>query len=152
MYRLFTEYGDLFAEITGKLRHFAAERQDFPAIGDWVVITARPAEQKATIHAILPRKSKFSRKQAGHATEEQIVAANVDTVFLVNAVNTDFNLRRMERYLLMVWESGANPVVILNKADLSADSGTVSIRQSLAAPYNKFCPKAYLMRLVTTIM
>ncbi|MDN4526899.1 ribosome small subunit-dependent GTPase A [Fictibacillus fluitans] len=118
MYRLFTEHGELLAEVTGKLRHRATERQDYPAVGDWVVITARPEEQKASIHAILPRKSKFSRKAAGVTTEEQIVAANIDTVFLVNALNTDFNLRRMERYLLMSWESGANPVIVLSKADL----------------------------------
>ncbi|CAH0343815.1 ribosome small subunit-dependent GTPase A [Bacillus sp. CECT 9360] len=118
MYRLFTEEGELLAEVTGKLRYQASERQDFPAVGDWVVITARPEEQKATIHSILPRKSKFSRKQAGNTTEEQIVAANVDTVFLVNALNADFNLRRIERYLLMAWESGANPVIVLSKADL----------------------------------
>jgi ribosome biogenesis GTPase / thiamine phosphate phosphatase len=121
MYRLFTEHGDLLAEVTGKLRHFSSERQDFPAVGDWVVITARPEEQKAMVHAILPRKSKFSRKQAGQTTEEQIVAANVDTVFLVNALNTDFNLRRIERYLLLSWESGANPVIVLSKADLCDD-------------------------------
>ncbi|SDN31384.1 ribosome biogenesis GTPase [Fictibacillus solisalsi] len=118
MYRLFTEHGELLAEITGKLRHSATERQDYPAVGDWVVISARPEEQKASIHAILPRKSKFSRKAAGVTTEEQIVAANIDTVFLVNALNTDFNLRRMERYLLMAWESGANPVIVLSKSDL----------------------------------
>ncbi|UZJ78353.1 ribosome small subunit-dependent GTPase A [Fictibacillus sp. KU28468] len=121
MYRLFTEHGELLAEVTGKLRHMASERQDYPAVGDWVVITARPEEKKASIHAILPRKSKFSRKAAGHTTEEQIVAANVDTVLLVNALNTDFNLRRIERYLLMAWESGANPVIVLSKADLCED-------------------------------
>ncbi|PLR82522.1 ribosome small subunit-dependent GTPase A [Bacillus canaveralius] len=121
IYRLYTEYGELLAEVTGKLRHLASERQDFPAVGDWVVITVRPEEQKATIHAILPRKSKFSRKQAGLTTEEQIVAANVDDVFLVTALNTDFNLRRIERYLLLAWESGANPVIVLSKADLCED-------------------------------
>ncbi|KSU80903.1 ribosome biogenesis GTPase [Fictibacillus enclensis] len=121
MYRLFTEHGELLAEVTGKLRHLATQRQDYPAVGDWVVISARPEEQKASIHAILPRKSKFSRKAAGVTTEEQIVAANIDTVFLVNALNTDFNLRRMERYLLMAWESGANPVIVLSKCDLCED-------------------------------
>lgn len=121
MYRLFTEHGELLAEVTGKLRHQASERQDYPAVGDWVVITARPEEGKASIHAILPRKSKFSRKAAGVTTEEQIVAANVDTILLVNALNTDFNLRRIERYLLLAWESGANPVIVLSKADLCDD-------------------------------
>lgn len=121
MYRVLSEHGELLAEVTGKLRHEAEKRQDYPAVGDFVVISARPEEQKASIHAILPRKSKFSRKVAGATTEEQIVATNVDTVFLVNALNADFNIRRVERYLLMAWESGANPVIILSKADLCED-------------------------------
>lgn len=121
MYRIFTAHGELLAEISGKMRHQALGREDYPAVGDWVVITPRVAERKATIHAILPRKSKFSRKVAGETTEEQIVATNVDTVFLVNALNNDYNLRRLERYLILAWESGANPVVILSKADLCDD-------------------------------
>jgi ribosome biogenesis GTPase / thiamine phosphate phosphatase len=118
LYRIMTEYGELLGDLAGKLRFHAAGREDFPAVGDWVVIRPRVDEKKATIQAILPRKSKFSRKTAGEATEEQIVAANVDTVFLVSALNQDFNVRRIERYLIMAWESGANPVIILNKADL----------------------------------
>ncbi|MEH7238134.1 ribosome small subunit-dependent GTPase A [Bacillus sp. JJ1562] len=121
LYRVLSEHGELMAEVSGKLRFQALERQDFPAVGDWVVISARQHEQKATIHGILPRKSKFSRKAAGGTTEEQIVAANVDTIFLVNALNADFNLRRIERYVLTAWESGANPVIILSKADLCDD-------------------------------
>ncbi len=122
MYRVLCEDGNLLAEVTGKMRHEAKESSDFPAVGDWVVITSRKEEQKATIHAVLSRKSKFSRKKAGVTTEEQLVATNIDTVFLVNALNTDFNLRRLERYLLMAWESGANPVIILSKSDLCDDS------------------------------
>ena len=121
MYRVFSEDGNLLAEVTGKMRHEAKESSDFPAVGDWVVISSRKEEQKATIHAVLPRKSKFSRKKAGLTTEEQIVASNIDTVFLVNALNTDFNTRRIERYLLLAWESGANPVIILSKSDLCED-------------------------------
>lgn len=118
IYRLLSEHGELLGEVTGKLRYEATGREDYPAVGDWVVITARPEERKASIHAVLPRKSKFSRKVAGDSIEEQIVAANVDTVFLVNALNNDFNIRRMERYLILAWESGANPVIVLSKADL----------------------------------
>ncbi len=120
-YILYTEKGELSAEVTGKMRYRASERQDFPAVGDWVVISFRGAEKKATIHAVLPRKSKFSRKTVGTKTEEQIVATNVDTVFLISGLDGDFNLRRIERYLILVWESGANPVIILNKADLCDD-------------------------------
>lgn len=121
IYRVMTEGGELLAEISGKMRYQAFDREDYPAIGDWVVMHPRWEEQKATIHAILPRQSKFSRKAAGGALEEQIVAANVNTVFLVNALNLDFNLRRIERYLLVTWESGANPVIVLSKADLCED-------------------------------
>ncbi len=129
MYRVFCEDGNLLAEVTGKMRHEAKESSDFPAVGDWVVITSRKEEQKATIHAVLPRRSKFSRKKAGLTTEEQLVATNIDTVFLVNALNTDFNLRRLERYLLMAWESGANPVIILSKSDL-CDNVDQKIREA----------------------
>lgn len=117
-YLLYTEQGEQVAEITGKLRHQATGIQDFPAVGDWVVIQTRATEQKATIHAILPRLSKFSRKVAGSTTEEQIIATNVNTVFLVSGLDGDFNLRRIERYLILAWESGATPVIVLNKADL----------------------------------
>lgn len=117
-YIIYSEQGELAAEITGKLRHRATQPQDFPAVGDWVIIRARESEGRATIHEILPRKSKFSRKTVGSKTEEQIVAANVDTVFLVSGLDSDFNPRRIERYLILAWESGANPVIVLNKADL----------------------------------
>ncbi|BDA73104.1 hypothetical protein RIVM261_013650 [Rivularia sp. IAM M-261] len=116
-YIVLTEQGEVLAQITGKLRHQALQRQDFPAVGDWVVIRVRDSEQ-ATIHAILPRFSKFSRKTVGGKTDEQIVAANVDTVFLVSGLDGDFNIRRVERYLILAWESGANPVIVLNKTDL----------------------------------
>ncbi|WP_139491406.1 ribosome small subunit-dependent GTPase A [Brevibacillus dissolubilis] len=121
LYRVYTEQGEVLAEVAGKMRYNALGREDYPAVGDWVVISPRYEEQKATIHAILPRQSKFSRKAAGTHVEEQIVAANVDTVFLVNALNHDFNVRRIERYLISAWESGANPVIILSKADLCDD-------------------------------
>lgn len=120
-YILYTEQGELAAVVTGKLRYQATGRQDLPAVGDWVVITVRNGENKATIAGILPRKSKFSRKTVGSKTQEQIIATNVDTVFLICGLDHDFNLRRIERYLIMVWESGANPVIVLNKADLCTD-------------------------------
>ncbi len=118
MYRVWTEEGELLCEVSGKFAFLAETREDFPAVGDWVVLKARTDEQRGTIQAVLPRKSKFSRKVAGLNTEEQIVAANVDNIFLVNSLNEDLNLRRIERYLLLAWESGANPVIVLTKADL----------------------------------
>lgn len=117
-YILQSDNAEISAEITGKLRYRASDRQDFPAVGDWVVIRTREKEGTATIHEILPRKSKFSRKAAGSETTEQIVATNIDTVFLVSGLDGDFNPRRIERYLILAWESGANPVIVLNKADV----------------------------------
>lgn len=121
IYRVETENGEYLAEVSGKYRFEAESREDYPAVGDWVVLSERPSERKATIQALLPRFSKFSRKAAGLTTEEQIVAANVDTVFLVQSLNYDFNARRLERYLIMAWESGATPVIVLTKADLCED-------------------------------
>jgi ribosome biogenesis GTPase len=106
------------AEPSGKLRYEGRQRQNLPAVGDWVLAQPRPGEQRAVIQRVLERRSKFSRKVAGQKTEEQIIAANIDTVFLVSSLNLEFNLRRIERYLALVWESGARPVVVLNKADL----------------------------------
>lgn len=121
IYRVYTEEGELLAEVAGKMRYAAGGLEDFPAVGDWVVLQPRLEERKATIHALVPRRTKFSRKTAGFTTEEQIVAANVDYVFLVTALNNDFNLRRIERYLIMAWESGAQPIILLSKADLCQD-------------------------------
>jgi ribosome biogenesis GTPase len=118
LYRVYTEHGELLADIAGKLRHEATSRADLPVVGDWVVVEPRPEEGKATIQSVLPRRSKFVRKAAGSRTEEQIVGANIDTVFLVTSLNQDFNLRRIERYLIVAWEGGARPVIVLSKADL----------------------------------
>ncbi|WP_080845734.1 ribosome small subunit-dependent GTPase A [Cytobacillus gottheilii] len=120
-YRVVTEMRELLCEVSGKFSYEATEREDYPAVGDWVVVKEMDGEDRGIIHHILPRKSKFSRKVAGVSTEEQIVATNVDTVFLVNSLNEDLNIRRIERYLLLSWESGANPVIILTKSDLCQD-------------------------------
>lgn len=120
IYRVLTEQGEWLAQVSGRLRHHAEGRRDFPAVGDWVAVAAG-THGRATIHAVLPRLSRFARKVAGSRTEEQVVAANVDTVFLVAGLDADFNLRRLERYLLLARESGAMPVVVLNKADVCPD-------------------------------
>jgi ribosome biogenesis GTPase len=122
MYRLISERGEFMAEVSGKFRHEITSRADFPAVGDWVLASTRSGEGRATIHRVLNRKSKFSRKIAGKKTEEQIVAANVDVVFLVSSLNSEFNLRRLERYVTLAWESGARPVIVLNKCDLCEDA------------------------------
>jgi ribosome biogenesis GTPase len=121
LYGVYAPEGELWGELAGRLRHRASGRADLPVTGDWVAIHPRPAEGRATIHAVLPRRSLFSRKAAGAATEEQAVAANVDTVFLVCGLDGDFNLRRIERALVLAAECGAEPVVVLTKADLCDD-------------------------------
>lgn len=118
IYRLYAETGELQAQQAGRLRHEARSREELSAVGDWVAVRLG-GDNTATIEAILPRRSKFSRKVAGEITEEQIVAANVDTVFIVMGLDGDYNPRRLERYLLLAYESGARPVVILNKADVA---------------------------------
>ena len=122
-YQVNSQYGELTAKIAGKMRYQAGVEQLYPAVGDWVVIKPLVNEEKATIHAVLPRKSKFSRKVAGGRTEEQVVSANVDTVFIVSGLDggRNFNLRRVERYLTLTWSSGATPVIVLNKVDLCPD-------------------------------
>ena len=112
------EPGELRCDVPGRLSHEAATTADLPVVGDWVAVDPRPGEQAGTIRAVLPRRTKFSRKTAWQAAEEQVLCANVDVVFVVTSLNEDFNLRRIERYLTLAWESGARPVVVLTKADL----------------------------------
>jgi ribosome biogenesis GTPase len=119
IYRLYAAAGELQAQQAGRLRHEAQSRDQLSAVGDWVAARPSAGEQTATIEAILPRRTRFSRKVAGELTEEQIVASNVDTVFLVMGLDGDYNPRRLERYLLLAYESGSRPVVILNKADVA---------------------------------
>ena len=117
--RVLSPAGEQLAELSGRIRHEAASRSEMPAVGDWVAMRPAPAEgARPQIRAILPRHSVFSRKSAGHETKEQVVAANIDTVFLVSGLDQDFNARRIERYLVMSRQSGAQPVIVLNKADL----------------------------------
>jgi ribosome biogenesis GTPase len=123
LYKVFSECGEPAARISGKMRYLAGEEGQLPAVGDWVVIVPQPNENSAIIHAMIPRKSKFSRKVAEEITKEQVVAANVDTVFIVNGLDggRNLNLRRIERYLTLAWNSGASPVIVLNKTDLCPD-------------------------------
>jgi ribosome biogenesis GTPase len=135
-YVVYAEAGELTAEVSGKLRHDAEKGlpPGLPAVGDWVALRPRPGESKATIQAVLPRHSLFVRKEAGRRTTAQVVAANIDVVFLVSALTNDLNPRRVERYLTLAWESGAEPVVVLNKADLCADPEGDAHRIGAVAP------------------
>jgi len=134
IYRVFTEAGEWLARVSGRLRHRATTRVDFPAVGDWVAIEPPVEGADALIRAVLPRFSRFSRRAAGDPTEEQIVAANIDTVFLVSGLDGDFNPRRIERYLVVALDSGATPVIVLNKADLVEDvDAAVDVVRRIAA-------------------
>ena len=119
-YVVYGEAGDRPAEVSGQLRHASLGPADLPAVGDWVAIRDAEDAAAATIHSVLPRQTAFSRKAAGGGVE-QVVAANVDVVFLVGAFGADLNVRRLERYLAAGWESGADPVIVLNKSDLADD-------------------------------
>lgn len=121
LYALATQAGDVNAQLSGRFAH-AAEAGAYPVAGDWVAAAVRPAEGSATIHHLLPRRSAFQRKAIGGAHAAQVVAANVDVAFLVASLNADLNPRRIERYLATAWDSGASPVVVLNKADLCGDA------------------------------
>jgi ribosome biogenesis GTPase / thiamine phosphate phosphatase len=119
IYRVYVEAGEFDATLSGRLKHHAERRSELPAVGDWVAVRKRPDEKQGAIVSVLPRRSRFSRKSVGNATEEQVVAANIDVVFIVMALDADYSLRRLERYLLMARESGAAPVVLLTKPDTS---------------------------------
>jgi len=122
LYRVATADSELLAEISGKMRHAAIELSDYPAVGDFVLIDRNEASRDhAIIHHMLTRKSVIIRKAAGKAHDVQVVAANIDTAFICMSLNNDFNLRRLERYLAIAWDSGATPVIVLTKADLCAD-------------------------------
>lgn len=122
IYRVHTGEVEVLARVTGRVRHKLESREAFPAVGDWIALRpAAPAEEMGRIVEVLPRRGRFVRRAAGTTTEAQVVAANVDVVFLVSGLDHDFNVRRIERYLLAALEGGASPVVVLNKADLPRD-------------------------------
>jgi ribosome biogenesis GTPase / thiamine phosphate phosphatase len=120
-YEVLCEAGELRADVAGRLLHDAPSEADLPVVGDWVAVAPRPDESAGTIHAVLPRRTRISRKTPWLAAKEQVLAANVDTVLLTTSLNEDLNLRRLERYLATAWDSGAEPVIVLTKADLHPD-------------------------------
>jgi ribosome biogenesis GTPase len=139
LYLVQGETGELEARVSGKFRNEAAVRSDFPVVGDWVVCTPVPGERKAIIRSLLPRQTRFARKEPvsggkkpgkfegteisdGGSTTEQVLAANIDTLFIVVGLDANFSLHRVERLMIQAYDSGSRPVVVLNKADLCPDT------------------------------
>lgn len=118
LYRLVSSQGEKWGEVSGRFQYGIQSKSEYPAVGDFVMADWNKNGGNAIIHHVLPRKSSFIRKAAGEKNEEQVVATNIDTVFLCMSLNSDFNLRRLERYVSIAWNSGAEPVVILTKSDL----------------------------------
>ncbi|HKG42895.1 MAG TPA: ribosome small subunit-dependent GTPase A [Gaiellaceae bacterium] len=116
-YDVLTQAGELRSRLAGRLRHEASSSAELPAVGDWVAL------REQTIQGVLPRRSAFQRKVNLGAAEAQVLAANVDSIFVVTGLDADFSARRLERYLTLAWESGAAPAVVLTKADLCEDPG-----------------------------
>ena len=121
VYRVMTEAGEWLAEASGRIKYLASGRHELPAVGDWVAIRPVAQDARATIRAILPRRTAFSRRAAGRDTEEQVIAANIDTVLIVFGLDSPLKPRGIERYLSLARQGGVQPVVVLNKADTVPD-------------------------------
>jgi ribosome biogenesis GTPase / thiamine phosphate phosphatase len=130
--RVFSEFGERWVRLSGSLIHRAKDARELPAVGDWVAV--RLAQNgEGLVHAVLPRRTAFIRNEAGDNVLPQVIAANVDTVFIVMGLDQDFNVRRLERYLTLTAESGAKPVLVLNKSDLLGPSGSRQLEIETAA-------------------
>jgi ribosome biogenesis GTPase len=126
-YNLAGEFGECVGKLSGQYWYSSSDnRSDLPAVGDWVAIKTGGNDDVAIIHELLPRATHLARKTKGAVTEAQVIAANIDTVFIITGLDNNFNLRRIERYIALVKNSGAQPVVILNKADLITDNAELN--------------------------
>ena len=133
LYGVHTAEGHLWAEITGRMRYDAMDRSQLPAVGDWVALQPRPGADEALMRHVLPRSSAFVRKEAGFRTQGQVLAANVDIVWILGSLTRELSARRIERYLAVAWESGARPAIVLTKADLDeADEERVREVETIA--------------------
>ena len=122
IYRVVTEEGEVLARVSGKLSYSSNSTLDYPVVGDWVLLDRTDNKNgDAIIHKVLTRKSYFSRKIAGTRYDTQVVAANIDYIFICMALNNDFNINRLERYIAVAWDSMATPVIVLTKSDLCED-------------------------------
>lgn len=129
-----TEHGELEGIIQGKFRHATKKPSDFPKVGDWIVIEKLPNENKAVIQKVLPRYSVIARKSAGESQDAQVIAANVDILFIVFGLDKTFNAPLLERYLSMAYEGGVEPIIILNKTDVTKLSSKIVRKAEKLAP------------------
>ena len=143
-YRVWTADAELIAQVTGKLMHEArGDHSKLPKVGDWVAVKALPDKAKAMIHAVLPRTTQITRKHSGRDTSAQILATNLETIFLVMAADVSYNPARLERMLVMAHDSGARPLVVLNKIDVCEDPKTLLAEtQRISAEVSVFAVSA----------
>ena len=144
IYRVATAQGERMAQSAGRLKHEATGQDQLPAVGDWVAVALNETDNTATIRSILPRRSSFSRKAAGDPTMRQVVASNIDFVLVVAGLDRDFSPRRIARYLVAAAESGARPVVVLNKYDMckNLDAAVGKVRDAApSVPIHATCGK-----------
>ena len=120
-YTVITQHGEITGEVTGRFLYDTDDASDFPKTGDWVAVTYFVEDNKCIIHNLLKRRSYFSRGQAGKETGVQIIAANIDYIFIVQSFNSDFSINRIERYMVMAENGNCKPVIIINKNDLADD-------------------------------
>ena len=133
-YRIVSDDGDFPAETTGRLSYSAKSQSELPIVGDWVLADIFTDEGKAIIHDVLPRKTRFSRKVAGKRSEEQVIASNIDVLCVVSGLDRPRNLRSLERYLTLAFESQSEPVLIFNKTDLYPGYSTLEAELKQIAP------------------
>ena len=125
--------GEVYAELSGNLSYTANSTSDLPTTGDWVYADFYDNDTHAIVHGVFPRKSLIKRKAAGKLVDYQLIAANIDVAFIIQSVNRNFNLRRLERYLVMINESGITPVILLSKCDLVSEQEVGEIEESVLA-------------------
>ncbi|MCB0639640.1 MAG: GTPase RsgA, partial [Lewinella sp.] len=131
-YLVKTAEGEYEAEVIGQLRYSAQSRADFPAVGDWVALLPYD-EEKALIHAVLPRKTILERQAVGKQGEKQLIATNLDGAFIVQAVDRDFNLNRLERYLALCHAAKIKPFIVLSKTDLLGEAEVTTLTADIQA-------------------
>ncbi|MBN2440619.1 MAG: ribosome small subunit-dependent GTPase A [Spirochaetales bacterium] len=139
-YKISFDTDESLSSVSGKFMYLAEEKGAFPVIGDWVAAVYDKNSDYAIIHQLLDRQSYFSRKDPGTGFNEQVIAANINTGFIVTDFNRDFNERRIERYLTFVYENGVNPVIIINKSDLCEDTASYILRIESVAPGTPVIP------------